>query len=415
MRGTLQTISELLDKGQDVDDDGVLGYAAARNGAYTFRGLPANPDEATLTARIAQERLKPAGSQGARTFARELRRTLRDMGWLDSTNQLTQAGKDLLASEPASVEEQALLVEGLLNIEATNKDGSQPNHPVRTMLQLLAHKPSVHRLGLELALEPVDDGDAELARIITLYDMPSDQRQAALDITDAQRANAVKIFPSLAEYAGLVVEEDGLYSLSQDGWRVLGLPQGAPAAQAGQAIRQRRGRRTTVGRLVTSITAGKRRAHRPPRALTFEEQVRAYERLSERTDSHQALVRRIWCEIGEERGDIFEDEFSYDLLWVPTDDAVPAHLFEMKSITGETDAYARVRHAVGQLVYYEYFNVAPTLNGRELVKIAAFDSDIPEPLVDFLTSMHMGALLSEKGADVVALNELGQEFLDQLQ
>lgn len=412
LRDTLQTIDELNTQGLDVDDDGVLGYAAARKGAYTFRGL-VSPTPQDLDARIATEKQKPSGSQGARTFARELRRTLRDMGWLDGSTQLTADGRALLDSEANSVEEQALLVEGLLNIEAIDRDG-HAHHPVRTMLQLLAHKPSMMRMGLELALEPEDDSAAELARITALYDMKADDRLQALDITDFQRANAVKIFPTLSEYAGLVVEEDGLWSLSQDGWRVLGLPQNTPA-QAAQAIRQRRGRRTTVGRLVNIVTAGQRRATRPPRALTPEEQQRAYERLAERTDAHQGIVRRIWSHIGQGRGDMFEDEFSYDLLFVPSDEAESAVLFEMKSITNETDAYARVRHAVGQLVYYEYFNVAPSLNGRSIDKIAAFDSEIPEPLVEYLTALGIGALHSAKGAGVVALNPLGQAFLDRLQ
>jgi hypothetical protein len=195
---------------------------------------------------------------------------------------------------------------------------------------------------------------------------------------------------------------------------VLGLPQGAPAAQAAQAIRKRRGRRTTVGRLVDATTVAQRQANRIPRALSPEEQKRAAERLAERTTAHQGLVRRIWARVGDWTGDIFEDEFSYDLLLVPHDVARPAMLFEMKSITSETDAYARVRHAVGQLTYYEYFNVAPTLDERAIDKIAAFDAEIPAPLVEYLTSLGIGALCAPKTGDVTALNSLGQDFLDWL-
>lgn len=413
LRDTLSTLSDLGERGLDVDDDGVLGYAAARQRVYTFRGLR-NPSEAELEARIVTEQQKRSASQGARTFAREVRRTLRDMGWLDAQTRVTEEGARLLASAPNSVEEQALLVEGLLNIRVAEADGIGGNHPVRTMLQLLANRPSMMRMGLELALEPYDDGRGELDRVIALYDLQSPERLAALGITDFQRANAVKVFPTLAEYAGLVVEEDGLHSLSQDGWRILGLPENAAPQQAAQAIRQRRGRRTTVGRLVTNGTAGQRRANRVPRGVTLEEQERAWQRLAERTESHQGIVRRVWAAIGPDRGDIFEDEFSYDLLWVPTNDNEPAVLFEMKSVTTETDAYARVRHAVGQLVYYEYFNVAPTLGERKVVRIAAFDADLPEPLIAFLTAMNVGGLVSEADGELKALNPAGRELLERL-
>lgn len=411
VRSALQTIEQLNTQGLNSTDDGVLGYAAARSGAYTFRGLPESAPTSMLDARIVLEQQKANGSQGARTFARELRRTLRDMGWLDPNTQITSEGTALLISNPRTINEQALLVEGLMRIEASNTDGTDPNHPILALLRLLAHDPSLHRVGLELALEPTNDGPAELARIIGLYDLTPAQRIQALNITDTQRANAVKIFPSLAVYAGLVLEEDGLYSLSQDGWRVLGLP--APA-QAGNAIRQHRGRRTTAGRLVNGATVGRRRNNRPPRTLSPEEQARAAARLAERTDSHQALVRRVYNLIGDGRGTVFEDEFSYDLVWIPDEPGAPVILFEMKSVTDETDAYARIRHAVGQLIYYEYFNVAPTVGGRHIRKIAAFDSRIPAPLVEYLTELKIGALVYEAGADADGLNLVAQAFLDFL-
>lgn len=38
VRGALVTIKGILDSGGDPLDDGVLGYQAAMNGVYTFRG-----------------------------------------------------------------------------------------------------------------------------------------------------------------------------------------------------------------------------------------------------------------------------------------------------------------------------------------------------------------------------------------
>lgn len=410
IRDTLAVIADLNAAGDlDPSSSSDLGYALVRLRKIGFRGLPADATDAELEARIALEQLEEPGDQGPLTTARELRRTLRNLGWLDDDAVLTPRGSALLATEPESYAEQALLVEGLLNLAVTDRDGNT-HHPVMTLLRLLAIHESHQREGLELALAPLDDSREEFERIKPLYDVTREERMSALGISVAQRNNAVKIFPRLAVTAGLVVEESGLYSLSQDGWAVLG----REPRFAAQVIRRRQGRRTTSGRKVSGSTVAARQRSKPPRTLSPEEQARAAERLNERTKSHQALVKRIYSIIGDARGDVFEDEFSYDLLWIPTSASHGAVLFEMKSITNETDAYARVRHAVGQLNYYEYFNVKPSVGSRKILQVAAFDSDIPEALVEFLTHMGVGALLSKGVEPVVALNPLGQSVLDLL-
>ncbi len=392
IRGTLGVIADLNDQGMDASSSDVLGYACAKAGFYTFRYLDiTTASRKEVLDRIAEERQKAATDQGALTFARELRRTLRDMGWIGSSAQATGSGSQLLQSQPNSAEEQGLLVEGLLKIEATHKGDVSPHHPVRTMLRLLAEHESERRDGLELALEPEDDSDAEFERVKALYKMPRTERMAALGISKTKRANAVKVFPTLAVAAGLVVEDNGGYfSLSQEGWNIIG--QAASPATAKNAI-VKRGRRTTVGKLVTSKTIARRRRTRPPRTLTPEEQARAAEKLKERTNSHQALVSRLAERIGDAQGEFFEDEFSYDMLWVPHDGKLPAVLFEMKTVTDQTDAHARVRHAVGQLSYYEYFHAAPRLDGREIMRCAVFDTKVPTELCEYMTHARVGAVV----------------------
>lgn len=411
IRGTLEVIRDLNDQGQDASSSDVLGYACAIAGVYTFRYLDVlTATHQQVLDRIAEERQKPGTDQGARTFARELRRTLRDMGWIDVDATVTAKGHELLGSQPNSSEEQGLLVEGLLNIEATHRSDGSPHHPVRTMLRLLAENESHHRDGLELALEPEDDSEAEFQRVRALYQLPRGDRLVALGISQHQRANAVKVFPSLAVAAGLVVEDNGGYfSLSQEGWNIIG--QAASPSTAKKAIGQR-GRRTTVGRLVTSKTIAKRSITRPPRMLSPEEQARAAQKLSERTASHQALVRRTAALIGDGHGDFFEDPFSYDMLWVPYDAKLPAILFEMKSVTDEADAHARVRHAVGQLSYYEYFHAAPRLDGRQILRCAVFDTEVPAELGEYLTHELVGAVVLPVGADAAGLNQRGLKVLE---
>ena len=67
---------------------------------------------------------------------------------------------------------------------------------MRILLRLLGVADSYARQGLELALEAVDDSDAEFERVRALYLLPTAQREAQLGVGAATIANAKKIFPS---------------------------------------------------------------------------------------------------------------------------------------------------------------------------------------------------------------------------
>ncbi|MCL9665411.1 hypothetical protein L2091_09250 [Curtobacterium albidum] len=395
----------------DLSSNADVGYQMIRQRLIKFNDLPREANGAEIEARIGVEHGKNLGDQGPVTTARELRRTLRILGWLGGESEITASGDALLVSARGSIAEQAVLVEALLAAVAIDKDGSNPHHPVRTLLRLLALHPTSSRAGLELAFVPRDDSDAEFDHLRSLYDLTPTERRLALGVPKAKQANALKILPPLAVAAGLVIQEGQLYFLSQDGWAVL---RDTPA-QARMTIQRHRGRRTTVGKKVTTDTVAKRRSSRPPRALSGDEQRLAAERLGERTDLHQGLVRRVATIIGDDNGTLFEDEFSYDLLWVPEGDTEPATLFEMKSIISETDAYARVRHAIGQLTYYAYFRAGPMLPGRDIHRVAAFDAEIPAELVGFLTHENVGALLVSSAGEIRALNPLAGAELDRFQ
>jgi hypothetical protein len=173
----LDAVRELAAEGQDPGKDSVLGVRFARRGIYTFRGLDfaaASPEQ--LSERIGEELAKPRSNRGMETCARELRRTLRDMGWLDSANELTGAGQELLDTTPGSLDERALLAEGLLSIAVADKVTGRTSHPVRVLLRLLSDSPSAHRGGLELALEAQDDSPEELSRVLDLYRLSPEER-----------------------------------------------------------------------------------------------------------------------------------------------------------------------------------------------------------------------------------------------
>ncbi|OBF96335.1 hypothetical protein A5773_12980 [Mycobacterium sp. 852014-52450_SCH5900713] len=409
VRGTLEVIRQVNEAGQNPLDDGVLGLEAARRGVYEFRGLPfAQISQEQLEQRLQEETAKPASNQGTRTFARELRRTLRNMGWIDGDCELTDAGEALLATAPASLEERALLAEGLLRIAVTDQN-DHTSHPVYVLLELLSVGPSQYRRGLELALEARDDSQAEIDRVKALYKLSPDDRQQALGISEHQRNNAVKIFPTLAKTAGLVVEDGhGVFSLSPDGWSVLGMPIG----QVPEAILTRAKVTYTEGKQVTTATVATKVPDKPPKFLSEDEQKKAADRLQERTVNHQKLVRDFSHLIGDDVGSLYEDPFSYDLLWVPSEaEGSPCFLFEMKTIHNDADFQARL--ALGQLAYYAYFRVSVKWPTHTVVRCAVFDADIGPHLATFLEKEQVGAIaLTASGA--IPLNELGQSLLVKL-
>ncbi len=408
VRGTLDIIRKINDAGQDSNDDGVLGTASVNRGLYEFQNLPfAQTSPAELEARLAEERAKPSGNQGMRTFARELRRTLRDMGWIGLTSELTEEGEALLATEPGSPEERAMLADGLLHIAVTDKTGT--SHPVRVMLHLLSMAPSYHRQGLELALEARDDSQVELERLAALYSMEPAERQAALGITDTKRANAVKVFPTLAKTAGLVDQDsNGNFALTADGSLVLGIP----AGEVPQPIRARARVTTSVGTRVTAQTIAAKIPTSTPRFLTETEQKRAAARLAERTAKHQQLVQGFCVgTLGANfDGELLEHIYSYDALWLPSKTS-ECFLFEMKTINNDADHQARA--ALGQLAYYEHFHVALHWAERSVIRCAVFDLDIGSELSTFLEKEGVAAIaLTDAGTS--ALNPRGQAVLAKL-
>jgi len=385
MRGALRTIQSLHSLARsdgrpglmDPLDDGDFGYEAARRRIYTFRGL-VDASDADIEARIKSDLAKPSGSQGARTFAREARRTLRDMGWIDAHAAVTDQGEDFLATTPASPEERAYLTKGLMNIAVTDDEG-RVSHPVRIMLKLLAYKPSGARAGLELALEARDDSPEEYERIKRLYDLSPDERRKVHLISDTQRANAVKVFPSLARTAGLVVEGPGrLYSITPDGKSILNTVQNG----SHEHIVSSQNAKKVMGHRVTSKSVAMKLPTAVPKALSVEEQVLARIRLHERTIDHQQLVKDMARFIGDESGSFYEDPFSFDLIWVPRGNG-PLVLFEMKTVRDDESAQA-VR-ALGQLAYYGHFKIPFTQRDRKLVKAAVFDRRIGDSMIDFLS------------------------------
>lgn len=433
VRGTLSTIREMYSAGENVTDDGVLGYELARRGFYTFRGFDyANGTTAALEARISTEKSKKASNQGARTNARELRRTLIDLGWIVDDGAMTPAGELLLASDPGSDEERDLLRTGLLELEVPDDDGIEYSHPIVILLRLLHRHSTVHRAGLELILEAKDDSEAELERVLLLYDMIRDDspadRAAVLGVSETVRANSVKVLPTLAKYAGLVTEDlSSTWHITEDGLAALGEsnvpddetvavypPQVSPPAPApkSETTNAKRRRRLTRGKEKNPADIGTHAVNKTvPKGLTPDQQAEAQQRLQERTVNHQALVNYFASLI--DGGAFYEDNTSYDFVWL--NDYVDhdnLHLFEMKTI--DADADAQITRAVGQLLYYGHFNVVAKFKEYPLTRTVVVDADVHPDLADFLDTLGIGAIKAQQGKGLIALNEVGATTLAML-
>lgn len=409
IRDTLALIAEMSEAGGDIEDDGTLGYALAGRLIYRFRGFDYDDDRhfmRRLEERIAQELRKPGGSQGARTAAREMRRTLQFLMWIDHLFLPTEAGRDLLTTEPGSDEERQALAVALLT--AVLADTGVASHPGQILLRLVAeHGPFASRDGMELALEAHDDSEGEFQRISRLLALPTEQRASSMGASATQMANAVKVLPSLALQAGLIAQDParGDFRITLEGSHALrasseiGEIGVRPPARRALTERQETHRRVdqeTVARRPSVRAAG--------RTLTPQEQLEAMRLRLERTDRHQDIVRSLARFAGDWQ--LYEDPLSFDLLMVPPHD--PLILWEVKTIAG--DAAIQVRAAVGQLLFYEWFFVRPRWERHDVVRSAVFDDDIGEELAEFMNDLRMGALkLDDEGLH--ALNTTGEEVM----
>jgi hypothetical protein len=419
LRATLETARDLDSQGLDSTDNAILGYELARRRVYGFRpALDYSGDDAAVSQLIAErlevEQGKSASSQGTRTAAREMRRTLRYLGWLEEGGTaLTPAGDALLATAAGSDEERTLMQQAIASIPVADQEG-RVSHPVQILLRLVDEVALDSREGMELALEAVDDSVAEFDRIVQIAAMPSASRIDALKTlgwTTSQIANSVKIIPSFADQSGLITTDGtGRYILTEAGQRAINRP--AITTQAPRTATvvtsRRRAAVSATTRNASEVGLSRRTPTENRRALTPEEQSIAAELLYERTERHQAVVRAVAAH--SRTGKFYEDSASYDLL-IDLDSSDPLVLIEVKTISG--DSAAQIRAALGQLLYYEHFSVTPTFPGREIRRLVVTDARIDDELADFLQN-HNVAALAYIDNEFVSMNDLGEQLGNHL-
>jgi len=381
----MRVAGDLLDHDSDLGDDGVYGYALARQGIYSFRGL-VDPSEQKLTTRINEEQQKPRGSQGARAFARDLRRTLLLLGFLEKegevTFQLSAAATRILAlGDQITPESRQLWTNALLSMELREGEEPSPFHPTQAMLRIAAARPGVEKRWLAFTLDMQNDSQDELDRILELVDSNDfDGACASLSVTEYEAANAVKIIPALMEQVGILAIDQGRSEITAPGQAILDGRATTVLEAPAQGRRYSR-RRARDGRLINGpedilIPVDAEHAD----ARTADEQLHSALKLEERTREHQELVRVVVSQLQNVRSVRCSDD-AFDAL-AETADGTTVLLLEMKTL--RRDALIQARVGVGQLLYYEFFDVRSHLGDKHVVKVLLFNDEPGEEVRAFL-------------------------------
>jgi hypothetical protein len=376
LNAALRVVVDLIDAGQNVDDDGVLGDALAESGAYTFR----NAGSRSIAQLLAAEHQKPIGSQGTRAAARDLRRFFGLLQFIDrnAAGQCIAAGsaRTLLGLNPSAdfARVREIWREALLDLALVDHENNT-SHPYRILLRLAAEVPNLPKPYSGLSLEAVDDSEKEFARVkqIARRANPNDTMTAIAG--EHMARNSVKILPSLALQLGDLVETDSALNVS---------PTVADALiDPGRARQRSRVIKNLVRRpFAPRERSGKRRRKPTKSGVTL----RRYDPdlVGERFNDHEDCLDRF--------SKLFPSSISklegrYDLLLASEKIAM---LVEAKTIRGDEDLQARL--AVGQLEYYEYFEVEPFYPNHELKLLLLSDSELDQRLMTFLTELDIGVI-----------------------
>jgi hypothetical protein len=369
--GGLRVFAELRDGGADLADDGVVGDALARAGVYTFRD---EYDPANIEELLEEEHAKPASNQGTRTMARELRRTFLLLGLISETAagfEVSDEARSLITLEhdPLSPEARAMWQAAFRELELTDESGT--SHPYELMLRLVGERPGIETALLGLALEPTNDSEAEFRRVLDLVDRDSgDPAWDRLGVSVHQRRNSVKILPAVARQLGDIEVHDQRAYLS------------LPDPTAPRAERERRQRRVIRSRR-RRYDRNRSRGRRPQTSGTT---LRTYDPdlLAARYAAHEACLAAFDALLSE---GFVRWEGDFDLLVVDEADLL---LAEVKTI--RLDAHAQTRVGLGQLLYYEFFDIRPEWPDLPIHRLVVLDAPIDDELIGFLDQHEVGVV-----------------------
>lgn len=386
----LSVFNNLIQEGANIQDDGVVGDAFAKAGVYTFR----EQQNRTVEDLLAEEHRKDIGSQGTRTCARELRRFFSLLGFLTLSSPqgwtLTAEGTRLteFLVDPLHPEAKIIWKTALRNMALTDEAGT--SHPYLILLRLVEENPGIDTQMLGLCFEVSDDSDQEFRRINQLVISGSGiEVFESLGISRHQMRNSVKILPSIARQIGDIRESNDKCFREE----TAELEPEPTTRSRSQSILRRRPYVPTSAQeshIVTPECPG-------PHIREYDADL-----VAERSQDHDECIRKLSILIPME----FEQyEGLYDFLAV---DASKALLAEVKTI--RDDEARQVRLALGQLLYYEYFEVQPLYPTHEVHKIFVTDQPVTNEIVAFLDGVNVGVVWLPRDQDY-GCSSLGQRIL----
>jgi hypothetical protein len=397
LNDAVRVFADLTDRGQDVSDDGIVGDALARAGVYNFR----NQGSRSIEKLLAAEHQKSPSNQGTRTCARDLRRFFRLLRFIEQDDasrwRVTGEARALLTLTGPSdgPQRDELWRRALIDLTLEDEDGT--SHPYRILLRLVAEMPGIAKPYSGLCLEAVDDSPAEFGRISRIASQPDPKKTMAELAGASMAADAIKILPSLAEQLGDISNNDGRLTITSRVADVLF--DARPAAELREAVRNLT-RRPFVPRH-REVGATRRRGARG----RFS--VRRYDPdlVGERFDSHEDCLDRFSEKIPAA---VQKFHAVYDLLIGGAENALL--LVEAKTIRG--DERAQVRTALGQLCYYEHFEVRPLYPNHAIFRLLLTDRPVSADLCEYLTHFEIGVAWVGPDA-VLGGSELGLRQLEQ--
>lgn len=396
LNAALRIFVTLADAAAEVGDDGVVGDALARSRVYTFR----NPGDRAIQQLLADEHSKPIGSQGTRAAARDLRRFFALLGFVDRHEtgewRVSAPARELLELDPDTdgPRLRELWREALLDLELDDQAGNV-SHPYRILLRLVAEVPGLPKPYSGLCLEAADDSAGEFSRIIQIARSPDPMGTMTALAGEHMSRNSVKILPSMAIQLGDLFDSNGRLNVTN--W----------VSDAMLDPRRARSRDAVIRNLVRRpFTPRSRLSAGPRRAIGSPVVVRRYDvdLLGARYNDHEDCLDRFTRLFPE---GVQRFEAIYDLIAVK-----PGAVMLVEAKTIRSDERAQVRIAVGQIYYYEHFEVAPLYPGSEIKRLLLTDRPLGAELCQFLTACQIGVVWLPPNGRLGGSN-LGLDHLEQ--
>jgi hypothetical protein len=392
LNDALGVLVALIDGARDVDDDGVVGDALARARVYTFR----KPRSRSIKTLLTAEHRKDRGSQGTRTCARDLRRFFRLLEFIARDEagvwRIANTARTLLTLKRSTDEPRMHELWRQRLLDLALEDGGHISHPYRILLRLVAEVPDLPKPYSGLCLEASDDSAAEFARIRSIASQLNPTKTMH-DLAGAHMArDSIKILPSLAEQLGDIVNVRGRLTISS---RVADVLFDARPIDRPQDAVRNLARRPFVPRR-RQVGGSRRRG-----AAHSGVSIRRYDPdlIGARFDAHEDCLDRFSRKFPRRLEQL---QAVYDLLIVGRNKALL--LVEAKTI--RNDERSQVRIGLGQLYYYEHFDVAPLYPKHQTLRLLLTDRPVSADLCNFLSQCEVGVVwITDEG--IVQGSKLG--------